>query len=173
VTFHHDQHSDQFGFSCQTCHAEQSCAACHDRSRASMITENDTRTEDEKHGACFSCHAEKPCSVCHQLAEAEPFDHRIRTGWAIQSYHAQVNCQNCHGTKKQFTRVTGDCNSCHRLGERDGFRHEVTGFKLDGTHGGLSCNDCHIDHSFGKPPSCGDCHDDKSWPSDKPGRWLK
>ncbi len=173
VTFYHDQHADGFGFACQTCHAEQSCAACHDRSRASMKKVSNVKTEDEKHAACFSCHAENPCATCHRLAEAAPFDHRLKTGWAIQSYHARLACQQCHGSKKQFNRVSNDCNSCHRLATRDGFRHEVTGFKLDGTHSELSCGDCHRQNQFGVLPVCKECHDDKAWPSDKPGHWLK
>ena len=60
-----------------------------------------------------------------------------------------------------------DCAECHTAdswkiaGKPPKFRHETTGFKLDGTHAQTSCRGCHATLVFNHVgTACADCHKD-------------
>ena len=173
VTFFHNEHTDVFGIDCKNCHHEESCVKCHE------VTKSITKKEfsfEQKHKKCASCHDtidKTRCENCHTKKELKPFDHKIRTGFELKKYHAELRCSNCHQTKKIFTGLNSSCTSCHSAWNSKTFNHKVTGLALDEMHIELDCGDCHIGEDFSKKPSCENCHDDKNYPNDKPGKWLK
>lgn len=62
----------------------------------------------------------------------------------------QLDCARCH-TAERWTPVL----------KTPGFKHEGTGFALEGAHGQVSCRDCHRSLVFQRVgTSCADCHKD-------------
>jgi hypothetical protein len=123
------------------------------------------------HAACADCHEVKTCGTCHRdrprLVPA--FDHRARTGWALNRSHAALACKACHGAAGAFGPLDPGCESCH-AGWQQRFRHESLGLALDETHGGLECVSCHPDATFTARPGCNDCHEGYSYPAKRPGK---
>jgi len=173
VTFFHNEHTDLYGFECKNCHQQESCVKCHD------VTKSTTKKEislKQKHKICESCHdteVNTGCESCHTKKELEPFNHKIRTGFELKSYHAELSCSNCHQIKTVFTGLSNSCTSCHSGWNSKTFNHIAAGLVLDKVHVELDCGDCHIGEDFSKNPSCENCHDDKNYPKDKPGKQVK
>jgi hypothetical protein len=173
VTFFHNEHTDLFGADCTSCHQQENCTRCHDKSKqdvvASSIPEKISKSATEHHQPCFKCHANDECSSCHLSKPTGPFDHKISTGWALGKHHQKLECAKCHGTSNTFTKLDNNCVSCHKDFVAGSFKHERTGLKLDEIHTDLDCGDCHLENNFINKPDCSGCHDDKSFPKDKPG----
>ncbi|MGB5531237.1 MAG: cytochrome c3 family protein [Ignavibacteriaceae bacterium] len=175
VTFFHNEHNDLYGLECKHCHHEESCTKCH------AVTKPFTKKEisaEERHKKCMcaSCHdtADKTgCESCHTKKELEPFNHKIRTGFELKSYHAELSCSRCHQTKAVFTGLISSCTSCHSGWNSNTFDHKITGLDLDDIHLEFDCGDCHIGEDFLKSPSCENCHDDLAYPDFKPGKLVK
>jgi len=170
VTFFHNEHTDVFGFECKGCHYEESCVKCHDVTKSTIKKEISL---EQKHKKCSSCHdtsIKTGCESCHTKKELKPFNHKIRTGFELKNYHAELNCSSCHQAKSVFTGLNSSCTSCHSGWNSNTFDHKVTGLALDDMHSELDCGDCHIGEDFSKNPSCENCHDDKNFPNDKPGK---
>ena len=74
---------------------------------------------------------------------------------------AQTQGENPHG---DLELSCADCHSPERWTPVDNppeFRHQQTGFSLDGSHGGLSCRGCHRSLVFSQVgTACADCHKD-------------
>jgi hypothetical protein len=173
VTFFHNEHTDLFGFECKNCHHEESCVKCHEVTKS--LAKNEISYE-QKHKKCSSCHdtsIKTGCESCHTKKELTPFNHKIRTGFVLKSYHADLSCSSCHQTKNVFTGLSSSCISCHSGWNSKTFDHKVTGLALDEIHIEFDCGDCHIGENFSKNPSCENCHDDKNYPEDKPGKLVK
>jgi hypothetical protein len=173
VTFFHSDHAGRFGLQCVDCHRQEGCVRCHDKRPASPGKPVPARADmdfETLHARCTACHAEEACASCHRKTESAAFDHGRAAGWPLKSYHARVACQRCHGATRKFTRVSSQCQSCHKPWNTETFRHEVTGFRLDAAHGMIECAECHAELNFSTTPSCTGCHDDKSWPQYKPGK---
>ncbi len=166
VTFYHNQHTGMFGLECQTCHSNEGCVRCHDKTGRAAAT---TRTLEQKHSACSKCHNTKSqCGFCHTEAPQAPFDHARRTGFAMNRFHARLACTSCHKVPGRFTGLTRDCAGCHKSWAAGGFNHSHAGLTLDEIHASFECVDCHSSKDYAEK-SCRKCHDDKSWPKDKPG----
>ena len=175
VTFFHNEHVDRFGLACADCHQGASCASCH-RAPVSAVAEVSRaapagRPDSLAHARCSACHANDRCATCHsdQPPRTAGFDHRARTGWGLNRFHASLPCQACHVTEGAFRRLNPDCESCH-AGWQKRFAHGKTGLALDELHAGLDCTSCHPDKTFRGPPACADCHSDKSYPAARPGQ---
>ena len=175
VTFFHDEHVERFGLACGDCHQGASCAACH---RAPVPTATELarsgpagRPDSVVHASCSTCHEIKGCATCHrdQPRRVPAFDHRVRTGWALNRFHAPLACKACHGAAGAFGPLDRDCESCH-AGWQKRFTHQQVGLELDELHGGLECASCHPDATFSARPACGECHDDLSYPAKRPGK---
>jgi len=178
VTFFHNEHTSLFGADCISCHQQENCTRCHDKTQnkeviATGLPEKISKTGSERHQPCFKCHADDDCTDCHLDKPMEPFNHKISTGWALNKFHEKLECAKCHGTGNQFTKLNNDCISCHKDFTAGSFNHEKTGLKLDELHLDFDCGDCHMENNFADKPDCSGCHDDKSYPKDKPGTLVK
>ena len=173
VTFFHNEHTNLFGFECKNCHYQESCVKCHD------VTKSEAKKEissEQKHKKCASCHdteVKTGCVSCHIKVELAPFNHKVRTGFELKSFHAKLSCSSCHKVKSEFTGLSSSCTSCHAGWNSKTFNHKITGLILDDVHIEFDCGDCHIGEDFSKKPSCENCHDDKNYPDDKPGKLVK
>ena len=177
VTFFHDQHIKLFNVECVSCHQKENCTRCHDKAINTKVITSSLpvkihKSQSEHHQPCFRCHADDECDKCHLNKRAEPFNHKINTGWALNRFHEKLECTKCH-TDKNFVKLDNNCISCHKNFKADLFDHSVTDLKLDEIHSTLDCGDCHIDNNFAAAPSCNNCHEDKSFPKDKPGSMVK
>ena len=179
VTFFHDQHINIFGLDCISCHKNENCISCHDPAKVKNGKQHNfdkpimvNISETERHQRCFGCHENDKCSLCHKNSEMKPFDHGLRTGWALNKNHLKLECTACHTKDKGFTKLENECVSCHRNWNSETFDHKVTGLMLDEIHIEFDCSDCHLERDFSRRPSCGNCHDDKNFPNNKPGKLV-
>jgi hypothetical protein len=163
VTFHHEDHVQQFGLNCVDCHKGDSCRSCHDTGTAKEKRRLDHVT------TCGACHAERNCSFCHSAKAKPPFDHRVSTGWPLEPFHKRVACSTCHGEAEDFRKPDPKCTSCHIHWAVGSFDHAVTGIKLNDDHRELECSNCHLEMNFAATPSCSDCHDGAMLPGKLPG----
>ena len=116
VTFFHNDHVSRFGLDCASCHQRESCATCHRvkpgaPASATMAARpaGKQRTAAEAHARCSACHATTGrCATCHATSEAKVagFDHKSRTGWTLNRFHAPLACVQCHSAAPV-------CTSCH------------------------------------------------------------
>jgi hypothetical protein len=180
VTFYHNDHAKLFGLECVSCHKNENCIKCHDLEKISNGKNGHydspmkfQLTEEERHKKCFGCHENNKCSFCHKNEVVKPFDHGLRTGWALNRFHQNISCTKCHKSRTNFTRIDNKCNSCHSDWNIETFDHQVTGLILDEDHSENDCEDCHIDRDFSVNPTCDNCHDDINYPDDKPGELLE
>lgn len=165
VTFHHVDHAEKFGLSCNQCHSGDSCSDCHDKQIA--------RRAADRHADCMSCHVEKDnCAFCHDNSARKVAYHDQRTAWCLEPYHEGVACRQCHGEANAFTKPSTDCRGCHSSFKGDEFDHTVTGVTLYGSHAHFACERCHESKRVGSPVSCSRCHPSSaiSWPADLPGK---
>lgn len=179
VTFFHNDHVTRFGLACATCHQQESCTTCHRVKPGSPAVTTMAarpaakgRTAAEAHARCAACHTlTGRCATCHATTEGKAvgFDHKARTGWVLNRFHAPLACVACHTTPGKFTALSTDCATCHKNWQAT-FDHQKTGLALDDTHKSLDCVSCHEDKTFTAAPVCVSCHADKSYPTDKPGK---
>jgi hypothetical protein len=174
VTFYHNDHLKNFKLKCVNCHAQQSCTKCHDvgapsEANVKLIKEGEIDIA-QHHKRCFSCHEKDKCEKCHREREAEPFDHQKSTGWALNKFHKNLSCIDCHGSNQLYKKLDNRCVSCHKNWDQGNFKHSITGLRLTEPHTDLNCEDCHIDKNFSAKPSCNNCHENFSYPSQKPGK---
>jgi hypothetical protein len=87
----------------------------------------------------------------------------------------QQRIQSGHGTHFEYEKQGKKCSSCHgdHKGRKhalsppveSGFKHEITGFVLDGKHASVACNKCHKPGALGPKwtglaQTCAGCHAD-------------
>jgi hypothetical protein len=158
---------------CDQCHINKvlqgtpsECYACH--------------AKDDKHDGryttlCYACHSPEgwtPATVDHNLF-----------GFKLQGRHVNVQCESCH-INQVFKGTPTDCYSCHAKDDKhkgifgkdcaschtqDGWLpstidHNQFGFKLEGRHAGVKCENCHNNSDLkSTPTNCYACHanDDK------------
>jgi len=153
VTFHHDQHVNDFQQQCVSCHEKFTCSNCHDpdpkkKKKRSML---------EVHQSCDKCHRADACTKCHSSKEKAPFDHAVN-GWKLNYPHRKLACNVCHSQPND--KPPKDCKVCHPTDwKTTKFDHAVTGFKIDATHINFECNNCHTE-SGNYNVSCIQCHSD-------------
>jgi hypothetical protein len=177
VLFRHKDHVERFGLACIDCHHEPSCARCHAEANTARAAE----CVHEHHRPCLTCHADEmdlaggkdSCARCHLGKDGRAparFQHET-VGWPLASYHARLDCRDCH-RKVPYTRLATSCTSCHQGWETGRFDHQVTGQSLDENHADLACADCHKEGRYELPPDCTDCHalgDGVEFPAQRPG----
>lgn len=177
VTFFHNEHTNLFKIECKSCHQNESCTTCHDKTKVGTAVNTQfqnpikvSKSKAEHHKPCFSCHQDDKCSYCHKQNESGPFDHFAKTGWKLNKFHDNLACQKCHGNTNQFKKINNACISCHNNFKQGKFDHQIVGLKLDENHIDFECTECHQNSDFSKTPSCTNCHDDKSFPKERPGK---
>jgi hypothetical protein len=151
---HADRHEQSLGSACQTCH---DCTAWKPASGFDH-RKTDFRLEGE--------HAKVACVKCHEGMTAQE-------GKILFTAKAFADCTPCHASphNEKFTRAA--CSTCHRTEgwsriSETKFNHDLTGFRLDGRHRGVRCEQCHGTGPVGdskthrKRPStkCEGCHAD-------------
>ncbi len=149
---HKDPHQGRLGADCSSCHetatfrtvkvdhakttfplrgrhAELQCTACHKEPATKVKL---------KAGSCATCHQDphrgefkQDCSTCHneKSFKGAPFDHAVKTKFALTGKHATARCAACHvppggagpanangGLPKVvvFKGLKTDCAVCHK-----------------------------------------------------------
>lgn len=114
-------------------HGKAACARCHgqakidgDRAAFRGVPRDCEGCHEDVHAGQFSQTApRKTCMICHttEAFKGEPFDHALKTGFALVGKHAPLECAKCHPAT---TLRNGKPVQRFRLG-----------FRL--------CKDCHAD----------------------------
>ena len=173
VTFFHNEHNRLFRIDCKTCHINDKCIKCHDKSGKSLDYSKSNpinKSFEEHHMPCLNCHKDNSCDKCHREKEMSPFNHAKSTGWVLKQYHSRLACARCHGNSTPLKRPDKNCSSCHTDFVQGKFDHSKTGLTLSENHKDMECISCHINNDFAKNPDCKTCHDDKSFPAQLPGK---
>jgi hypothetical protein len=185
-------------------HAATACEGCHETGKKFREAPQqcvDCHREDDSHDGRLG----EQCDQCHEPAGFRPtrFDH-AKTRFPLANAHAEVACAACHrdaGFKDtpmacvdchaaddvhRGTRGT-DCSSCHGTVDwkESRFDHaQATGYALEGNHGPLACEACHVGGDLEAPlpaecvgchaaadlhsgrfgTACVDCHGQQEWP---------
>ncbi len=184
-------------------HLDALCVDCHEPSAKHR----------DATGTCIDCHQEDDvhrdslgsgCVDCHNPTawEDAEFDHDV-TDYPLVGHHLETACLDCHEDPTYLGAPT-ECYACHkaddahdgRSGNECGVCHSPidwddtsfdhgrdTEFPLEGSHGQLTCNDCHSEDPFademdrtcvachldddvhdGKQgKQCQDCHNETNW----------
>jgi hypothetical protein len=152
-------------------HVRVACAACHTAGITVPI-----RSEQ-----CVSCHVnvhrdsvKEDCRACHteKSFAGATFDHKARTGFALEGKHDGVACVKCHKERSadqiplarkviDFKGAVAECASCHEDKHKGDFGracdgcHRPSGFSVkafthpkasdfyEGQHVGVACVKCH------------------------------
>ena len=162
-------------------HAQVQCTKCHVHGRS--LAELKFTPQD-----CNSCHAAKDvheerlgseCGTCHSTNgwTPAPFDHNLST-FLLTGKHVEVACDRCH-IDHVLQGTPSDCTGCHQKDDQHNgslgtlcdtchtpegwspstYDHNLSSFKLTGSHLTTACGDCHFDVFFpGTPADCNSCH---------------
>ena len=130
------------------------CASCHKDAHSGFFDKRAALLADDKNkrrvpqDTCAQCH------VTTEFRQAQEFDHRLWTGFAVEGAHSQAECESCHVRRKKpdesgrtFGRIenyTG-CVSCHKDPHRGGFDRPHHPVKVKGR---ADCARCHVQTSF-------------------------
>jgi hypothetical protein len=160
-------------------HTSVVCAKCH----LTAPKFNNTPT------TCFGCHKATDahggtegtaCESCHTPTAWKPstFNHN-NAAFKLTGAHVSTICAKCHTTPDIFKPTASDCYSCHKKDDHHAgafgtacgachsttawlpasFDHNLSAFKLTGSHVGVACTSCHINNVFkGTPTTCFACH---------------
>ncbi len=173
----HAQKTDGTAFACGDCHLQNVasfeaavCADCHQQIDSAFT---------EAHTAAYG----SDCLACHDGVETygANFDHN-QAAFQLVGKHAAVNCADCHTNAHaidDFKNTATECAACHQKDdphngnfgddcsvchtpedwEATSFDHNLLAFKLEGKHGRVECEQCHINNTFkGTPTDCYACH---------------
>lgn len=168
-------------FALQGAHRAPDCAACHapepgrfaERPHACSDCHEPDRPRDHYEGGCAECHDEEAWR--NAAFDADKHD---QTGFPLRGLHAAAPCAGCHRDGQPKAAAGTDCADCHRADDvhrrlfgslcgdchRESgwlpsrFRHELTGFLLEGAHRLAACEDCHATGAAGTPSDCAACH---------------
>jgi hypothetical protein len=164
-------------FVCNDCHhgdistfAPDSCQTCHSQIDIAFT---------QAHLLAFGT----DCRACHDGVDryGKGFNHS-NFAFKLTGKHASVICTQCHLNARNIVdlqTLPQDCNSCHRKDEphegRFGFDcaachstdawkpakfdHNLSIFKLEGSHARVDCEKCHLNGIYkGTPMDCFSCH---------------
>ena len=154
VVCHEDVHNGEFGTNCKECHTEDSFQEFAGRSSFDHTT---TRFP------LVGKHLTLDCAKCHQL-EAKARPDNVFQDYKYKDFNTCVTCHDDVHEQKLGT----DCRQCHveesfqKIRNKKDFKHELTGYPLEGKHITVDCKKCHetkmtdpLEHN-----RCADCHDD-------------
>jgi len=168
--------------SCLDCHADgvyggrsMACFSCHQPDYEAVKAPDHVATS-----------LPTDCTQCHSTGgwSGASFDHGT-TQFPLTGAHLATTCQDCHADgvyrgkpvaclschqpdfaataapPHQALSFPADCLQCHTtVGWTGGsFDHATTQFPLTGSHGAVSCLDCHADGIYrGRSTACFTCH---------------
>lgn len=152
-TFGHTAHASVYPLT--GAHEAVACNACHRMDQERQVRRfvgTSTRCREchrNPHGRQFLDRIEsRDCTACHRrnvdTFRIRPFDHKARTGHALEGAHASADCTGCHvevlepfgGVFERVRRYEGTptlCSGCHKDVHRGQFQH----------YGEESCSVCH------------------------------
>ncbi|MEQ1501859.1 MAG: cytochrome c3 family protein [Myxococcota bacterium] len=181
-------HLRETGFALDGAHRPLACLECHTKGDWGAVEPECTACHDSPHGdtdhvdlgECTDCHSTTAWTV--KQVPIAVFDHQNRkqTDYVLEGAHEDVGCTECHldaefvPTKFEtctschdnphHTRFTQACDGCHTVEDWGvaKFDHTLTGYTLEGLHGGLVCEKCHKSDITRRLPheACTDCHKD-------------
>ncbi len=185
-------------------HRETACLDCHEIELFTGTPENcfACHAEDDSHDG----RSGEQCENCHNPSswDDSSFDHKRDTDFPLIGRHDELTCTDCHSEDPFSDVMEVTCVSCHlEDDEHDGhngpecnnchtndawteqkFDHDRdTEFALNGSHGEVACNDCHIEPIYDEAPGsdcischveddphegsqgevCADCHNETDW----------
>ncbi|MBC7532387.1 MAG: hypothetical protein H7318_12480 [Oligoflexus sp.] len=167
--------------SCLSCHKKddihffetkkfkgQECSSCH-------VTESWKNVEKFDHTketgyALVGDHSQLKCAKCH-VSEGK---NNIKYDWPKLPTQKCLAChKDQHGDNFTPRFKGGNCLKCHSQAQTDwklpNFKHDITGFELQGKHAQIQCVDCHKGNQGKTLPNfnfklvqktCGSCHAD-------------
>jgi len=170
---------------CAECHSTgdygntpTDCYACHQEDYIAAINPN-----HQSQGFptdCMQCHTTDPdwtpASYASHDAEFFPIYSGEHNGeWNLcqdchpnPSNYAEFTCLTCHTNSETTSDHEGipgysynstACLACHPMGEgEDAFNHNLTNFRLAGSHATTDCIECHSAGYAGTPMDCEACH---------------
>lgn len=179
----------QFGFALQGAHARSPCRACHVSldfagTRRECVACHEDLHRGELGPDCTRCHTPRsfldrtsmvqehaqtrlPLDGSHLLADCRACHAGAALG-QLSFVGQPSRCEACHITRYASAtpdhRAVGfstDCAQCHSTMDwsRARFDHNQAGFPLTGAHASVSCDQCHVDYSFGGGAvACVTCH---------------
>ena len=181
---HKDPHQKAFGADCSSCHetatfrtvkvdhgktafplrgrhAEIQCAACHKEPATKVKL---------KAGTCATCHQDphrgefkQDCASCHneKSFRGVPFDHAVKTKFALTGKHATAKCAACHVPPGAAAAgANGKRSGGNGAAKANGSLPKVVVFKGLKTE----CAACHKDpHKGTLGTACGTCHGTESF----------
>ncbi len=126
------------------------CAACHTAVSWQGATFNHNTTRFALTGG----HANVQCSACHVNGRfaGTPMD---CAGCHMPDFHKTTNPPHGQGN------IPTKCDTCHTTTNWQGakFDHNLSQFKLTGSHAGVPCASCHASGQYwGVPMDCSGCH---------------
>jgi len=169
-----------FAFPLNGAHVNVVCEACH-QNNVYKGTPQD----------CASCHQKNDphegrfgtdCASCHTTDAWKPakFDHNL-AAFKLTGSHVSVACESCH-QNGAYKGTPQDCNACHTKDDKHNgqlgtncatchtasawkdttFDHNLSAFKLTGSHVSVACTSCHINGVYkGTAQDCYSCHQAK------------
>ncbi len=151
---HDDVHDGRFGTECKDCHNEESFT---------NFSGNTTFNHNTTDFPLVGKHKRLDCAACHKT------DATVSAENVFKEYKNKdfKNCITCHEDVHE-AKLGNDCRSCHteesfqKLLNQDKFKHELTGYPLEGKHKTIDCRKCH-ETKMTEPLAhnqCVDCHED-------------
>jgi hypothetical protein len=151
---HADPHKGSFGSKCTDCHNEQSFTEFMGRSSF-----NHAQTQFPLLGK----HRKIDCTACHEMGAGTQANN------VFQDYKGKDvhSCITCHQDVHQ-SKFGTDCKQCHsedsfqKMINPEAFKHDLTGYPLEGKHTAVDCRKCHLGKATDPLPHelCGNCHKD-------------
>lgn len=159
---HHDEHREQLGGECATCHNMKGWhpAPGFDHAKARYVL-----TGKHREVRCAKCHP----SVADKKGEKDKFAWKDEDARFARYTHLEFgNCTTCHQDPHKG-KFGATCEKCHSTrGWKSvalaDFDHSKTRFALAGKHTTVECSGCHqgaTQLKFDAYEECRDCHSDK------------
>jgi hypothetical protein len=151
---HEDVHHGQFGTNCKQCHTEESF---------NVFVGKNTFDHSTTKFPLLGKHQKIDCASCHQM-EGSTMPETVFQEYKNKDFQ---QCVTCHEDIHE-QRLGANCRQCHteesfqKILNRKDFKHELTGYPLEGKHITVDCKKCHeskmtdpLEHN-----RCADCHTD-------------
>lgn len=165
VVFTHQQHAEDYGLDCATCHHENAesrpdplaCGACHGQTSDADFVKTHTETFKDDPQACLTCH--------HQELASTNWDedvHQLHIDILDVEDGKETNCQSCHhdSSIEPEPMACSDCHERLETGKPVPTDPDPILYR-DAVH--ARCASCHTEthsESFDKGiKGCADCHE--------------